>query len=269
MDNATYLFRTMSDTVETDIARVHVVANEILSRYGRPPLSFAELRKIADGPFDLFLIPLIFPEEFARDRNAIFNENRRQEIRDHALEIAHRHGYDTTPPDLIPGIEASLRSAREAGLANVLITTGGRRFKHRAMEEQGLGGCFEEIIDRDQTYFNKEQGIYAFFRSRKLPLMRVILLSGTASYIKAGNNLEKLRVAGNRLEVFTVALASPFSYSDEETLLAARPKLLIHGLDELLPELAKRGLVRAQAPGSVRGEGTSVSTSRSPLADLE
>lgn len=244
MDGATYLFRTMSDTVETDIARVHVVANEILGRYGRERLSFSELRRIADGPFDLFLIPLIFPEEFARDRNVVFNESRRQEIRDHALEIAHRHGYDITPPDLIPGVESSLRAARDAGLLNVLITTGGRRFKHQAMEEHGLGGYFEEIIDRDQTYFNKEQGIYYFFRSRKLPLMRVILLSGTASYIRAGNNLEKLRVAGSRLEVFTVALATSFSYSDEETLLAARPKLLIHSLDELLPELARRGFVR-------------------------
>ena len=40
----TFLVRTMSDTVETDIQRVHVIANELLARYNLPPL---ELRKAA------------------------------------------------------------------------------------------------------------------------------------------------------------------------------------------------------------------------------
>jgi len=37
----TFLVRTMSDTVETDIQRVFIIANEILPRYEMPPLSFA------------------------------------------------------------------------------------------------------------------------------------------------------------------------------------------------------------------------------------
>ena len=101
----------------------------------------------------------------------------------------------------------------------------------------------EEIIDRDETYFAKEQGIYYLFRKRKLDEMRVILVSGTASYIKAGNNLEWLRVGGSRLEVFTVALATDCSYSDEETLLAAKPKILIRSLNELVPRLVERGFI--------------------------
>lgn len=239
----TYLVRTMSDTVETDIQRVRVIAGEILPRYRKKALSFAELRKIADGPFDLFLIPLVFADEYQRDRNIIFNENKRQEIRDHALEIAKRHGFDTTPPTLIPGVEKSLQAAQEAGLVNILMTTGGRRFKHQAMEDHGLGGHFKEIIDRNQTYFNKEQGIYYLFRKENLRSLRVILLSGTSSYIRAGNNLETLTVGGgSRLEVVTVALSTPYAYSDEETLLAAKPKILIHDLDELLPKLRERGL---------------------------
>ena len=239
----TYLVRTMSDTVETDIQRVHVIASEILPRYGRKALSFAELRKIADGPFDLFLIPLVFADEYRRDRSIVFNENKRQEIRDHALEIARRHGFDTTPPDLVPGIERSLRAAEEAGLVNILMTTGGRRFKHQAMEDRGLGGYFKEIIDRNQTYFNKEQGIYSLFRKENPGNLRVILLSGTASYIRAGNNLETLTVVGSRLEVVTVALSWPYAYSDEEALSAAGPKILVHDLDELFPELARRRLL--------------------------
>ena len=71
----------MSDTVETDIQRVHVIANEILPRYNLPPITFEQLRKIADGPFDLFLIPLIFAAEYAKDRNLPFNEAKRVEIR--------------------------------------------------------------------------------------------------------------------------------------------------------------------------------------------
>ena len=62
----TFLLRTMSDTVETDIQRVLTIANELLPRYKLPPLSFESLRKIADGPFDLFLVPLIFAKEFAQ-----------------------------------------------------------------------------------------------------------------------------------------------------------------------------------------------------------
>jgi phosphoglycolate phosphatase-like HAD superfamily hydrolase len=244
---ATLLVRTMSDTVETDIRRVHVIANEILPRYKKSPLTFERLRKIADGPFDLFLIPLIFEKDFQRDAAVIFNEQRRQEIRDHALEIAHKHGFDVDPPDLVPGIEESLGAARDAGLLNVLMTTGGRRFKHQAMEERGLAGYFEEIVDREETYFRKEQGIYHLFRKRKDKHLRVVLLSGTAAYMTAGNNLERLALVGRQLEVFTAALATDHSYNDEETLLAAKPKLLIHDLRELMPALRKRGLIPASA----------------------
>ena len=247
MPTSTLLVRTMSDTVETDIRRVHVIANEILPRYKNSPLSFEQLRKIADGPFDLFLIPLVFGKDCQKDPAVIFNEEKRQEVRDHALEIAHKHGFDTTPPDLVPGIEESLRTSREAGLINILMTTGGRRFKHRAMEERGLGQYFEDIVDREETYFRKEQGIYHLFRQRKDRFLRVILISGTASYIKAGNNLERCVVVGKQLEVFTVALATELSYNDEATLLAAKPKMVIHRLDELMPGLRERGLITASA----------------------
>ncbi len=241
MKTQTYLLRTMSDTVETDIQRVHIIANEVLSRYQKKILSWEELRKIADGPFDLFLIPLIFREEFEADSNVIFNEARRQEIRSHALEIARKHGFDTHPPELIPGVEESLRAAEGAGLSNILLTTGGRRFQHQAMETHGIGGYFQDIIDREQTYFTKEQGIYYFFRKKNLPQLRVVLLSGTASYLRAGNNLQSCKIGGNELSVRTVALATPCSYSDEATLLAARPSVLIHDLGELLPRLRDAG----------------------------
>lgn len=247
MPTSTILARTMSDTVETDIRRVHAIANEILPRYKKAPLSFEQLRKIADGPFDLFLIPLVFESDYRKDPSIIFNEAKRQEVRDHALEIARRRGFDTTPPDLVPGIEESLRASREVGLLNVLMTTGGRRFKHQAMEERGLGKYFVDIVDREETYFRKEQGIYHLFRQRKDEFPRVILLSGSATYIKAGNNLERLRVGAKRLEVFTVALATEHSYNDEDTLAAARPKMMIHGLRELISGLRDHGLMPASA----------------------
>ena len=236
------LIRTMSDTIETDIHRVHTIANEILPRYHKPKLSFEELRKVADGPFDFFLAPILFEEDYRRDPNIIYNEGVRREIRGHALEIARRHGFDVNPPDFIPGVEESLKGARDAGLSNMVLTTSGRRYKHRVMEEHGISEYFEEIIDRDETYFRKEQGIYHLFRklNRKLD---VILLSGTASYLRAGNNLEFAQVAGNDLSVFTVALATEHSYNDEETLAAAKPKLLIRSLGELIPKLREADLL--------------------------
>src|SRR6266511_3440717 len=115
----TFLVRTMSDTVETDIQRVHVIANEILPPYNLPTLSFERLRKIADGPFDLFLIPLIFAREYEKDRSLPFNEAKRVEIRRQALEIAQSHGYDVNPPDFIPGIERSLAETKTAGSRNI------------------------------------------------------------------------------------------------------------------------------------------------------
>jgi phosphoglycolate phosphatase-like HAD superfamily hydrolase len=237
----TFLVRTMSDTVETDIQRVFTIANEILPRYEMPPLSFAELRKIADGPFDLFLIPLIFSKESEQDRNLMFNEARRVEIRGHALEIARKHGFDVHPPDFIQGIELSLEETKEAGLRNVLITTGGRRYKHQAMENAGIGGYFEEIVDRDETYYAKEQGLYYLYRKHKLPRLRIVLLSGTATYIRAGNNTHGCKVGDTDLEVVTVALSTEHSYNDEETLRAARPKILVRHFNELLPALKEQG----------------------------
>ena len=74
MGTVTFLVRTMSDTVETDIQRVLTITTEILPRYGLHPLPFERLRKIADGPFDLFLIPLVFADEYKADANIIFNE---------------------------------------------------------------------------------------------------------------------------------------------------------------------------------------------------
>jgi len=239
----TFLVRTMSDTVETDIQRVFIIANEILPRYEMPPLSFAELRRIADGPFDLFLIPLIFAKEYQKNRTLPFNEAKRVEIRTQALEIARKHRFDVDPPEFIPGIEQSLKEAKAAGLRNVLITTGGRRYKHQAMEKAGIGGYFDEIVDRSETYYAKEQGLYYLYREHKLPQLRIILLSGTATYIRAGNNADGCKVGGTELEVVTVALSTEHSYNDEETLRAAQPKLLIRSLTELVQALKEQRLV--------------------------
>jgi phosphoglycolate phosphatase-like HAD superfamily hydrolase len=233
----TFLLRTMSDTVETDVQRVLTIANELLPRYNLPPLTLDQLRKIADGPFDLFLIPLLFAEEYAQDRSLPFNEAKRAEIRKYALEIARKHRYDVEPPEFIPGIEKSLQESRQAGLKNILLTTGGRRYKHEAMEKAGIGGYFEEIIDRDQTYYAKEQGIYHLYRKHRPKHMRVILLSGTASYLKAGHNAHGCKVGDTYLEVIPIALATEYSYNDESTLAAAQPRAILHGLDELLPTL--------------------------------
>jgi phosphoglycolate phosphatase-like HAD superfamily hydrolase len=235
----TFLVRTMSDTVETDIQRVHVIANEILPRYNLPTLKFEQLRKIADGPFDLFLIPLIFAKEHERDRTLVFNEAKRAEIRRHALEIARKHGYDVNPPEFIAGIEKSLQESKAAGLKNILMTTGGRRYKHEAMEKAGMGEYFEEIVDRDETYYAKEQGLYYLYRKHRPKHMRIILLSGTATYIKAANNADGCKVGDTYLEVISFALSTEHSYNDEETLRAAQPKALIRSYDELLPQLKK------------------------------
>jgi phosphoglycolate phosphatase-like HAD superfamily hydrolase len=239
----TFLVRTMSDTVETDIQRVFIIANEILPRYEMPPLSFTELRKIADGPFDLFLIPLIFAKEYEKDRTLTFNEAKRVEIRTLALEIARKHGFDVNPPDFIPGIEQSLKEAKGAGLRNILMTTGGRRYKHQAMEKAGIGNYFDEIVDRNETYYAKEQGLYYLYREHKLPQLRIILLSGTATYIRAGNNAHGCKVGGTELEVATVAISAEHSYNDEETLREAQPKLLIRSLSELLPAIKEQNWV--------------------------
>jgi phosphoglycolate phosphatase-like HAD superfamily hydrolase len=227
----------MSDTVETDISRVWIIANEILPHYNIAPLSFEQLRRVADGPFDLFLIPLIFPKECALEPLFPFNEAKRAEVRRRALEVARRHGFDVNPPDFIPGIEQSLRETKAAGMRNVLMTTGGRRFKHQAMEKAGLGGYFDEIVDREQTYYVKEQGLYYLYRKSKSARLRLILLTGTATYIQAGNNVDGCKVGDTELEVVTVALATEHSYNDEETLKAARPKILIHRHEQLLPSL--------------------------------
>jgi phosphoglycolate phosphatase-like HAD superfamily hydrolase len=243
MSSETFLVRTMSDTVETDLQRVFTIANEILPRYEMPPLSFAELRKIADGPFDLFLIPLIFAKEYQKDRTLPFNEAKRVEIRTHALEIARKHGFDVNPPDFISGIERSLEETKAAGLRNILMTTGGRRYKHQAMEKAGIGGYFEEIVDRDETYYAKEQGLYYLYRKHKLPRLCIVLLSGTATYIRAGNNAHGCKVGGTNLEVATVALSTEHSYNDEETLRTAQPKMFIRSFEELLPALKHHGLV--------------------------
>jgi phosphoglycolate phosphatase-like HAD superfamily hydrolase len=239
MTSETCLVRTMSDTVETDIRRVLAIANEILPRYGQEPLTFEQLRKIADGPFDLFLIPLIFAREFDHDRTLPYNEGKRAEIRRAALEIARKHGFDVNPPEFIPGIEQSLHETAKAGMRNVLMTTGGRRYKHEAMEKAGIGAYFDEIVDRDQTYYAKEQGLYYLYRKSEFPRLRLILLTGTASYVRAGNNANGCKVGQTELEVVTVALSTEHSYNDEETLRAARPQFLIRGYRELLPALSE------------------------------
>ena len=235
----TFLMRTMSDTVETDIRRVLTITNELLPQYGLPLLSFERLRQIADGPFDLFLIPLIFSGEYETDPSLPFNESKRAEIRKRALQIAQRHGYDVNPPEFLPDVARSLEETQQAGLRNILLTTGGRRYKHEAMEKAGIGGYFEEIIDRDQTYYVKEQGIYYLYRKHRLKHMRVVLLSGSASYLRAAHNANGCRVGDSYLEVIPVALATEYSYNDEETLAAAHPSGIIRSLRELMPLVQK------------------------------
>ena len=177
---------------------------------------------------------MIFAKEYQEDRTLPFNEAKRVEIRTHALEIARKHRFDVDPPEFIPGIELSLKEAKEAGFRRFSITTGGRRYKHQAMEKAGIGGYFDEIVDRSETYYAKEQGLYYLYREHKLPQLRIILLSGTATYIRAGN-AHGCKVGGTELEVVTVALSTEHSYNDEETLRGAQPKILIRGLKELMP----------------------------------
>ena len=232
----TFLVRTMSDTVETDIQRVHVIANEILPRYDLAPLSFEQLRKIADGPFDLFLIPLIFADEYAKDHNLAFNEAKRVEIRRIALEIARKHSYDVNPPEFISGIDESLKETKAAGLRNVLMTTGGQRYKHQAMQSRHWR-LFRGDHRPRGNYYAKEQGLYHLYRKHVAKHMRIILLSGTASYLKAGNNAHGCKVGDTFLEVVPIALSTEHSYNDEAALRAAQPTALIHSYGELLPAL--------------------------------
>ena len=239
MTAETFLVRTMSDTVETDIRRVHIIASEVLARYGIAPMTFEQLRQIADGPFDLFLIPIIFAAEYKQNPSLSFNEAKRLEIRRHALEIAKKHRFDVDPPEFISGIENSLNETQAAGLRNILMTTGGRRYKHQAMERIGIGGYFEEIVDRDQTYYAKEQGLYYLYRKHKPKHMRLVLLTGTATYLNAGNNADGCKVGDSYLEVIPIALATEHSYNDETTLQKAKPAALVHSLAELMPALEK------------------------------
>jgi hypothetical protein len=69
--------------------------------------------------------------------------------------------------------------------------------------------------------------------------MRVVLLSGTATYLRAGRNAHGCKVGDTYLEVIPIALATEHSYNDEETLTAAKPAALIHSLNEFLPALKK------------------------------
>jgi phosphoglycolate phosphatase-like HAD superfamily hydrolase len=107
------------------------------------------------------------------------------------------------------------------------------------MEKIGIGGYFEEIVDRDETYYAKEQGLYYLYRKHKPKRMRLVLLTGTATYIKAGNNAHGCKVGDTYLEVIPIALATEHSYNDEGTLKNAKPTALIHSLAELLPTLEK------------------------------
>src|SRR5947208_11286761 len=111
------------------------------------------------------------------------------------------------------------------------------------MENYGIGKYFEEIVDRDETYYAKEQGLYYLYRKHKLPRLRIILLSGTASYIRAGNNAHGCKVGNTKLEVYTVALANEYSYNDEGTMRVARPNIGIRRYDDLFPALREYGLV--------------------------
>jgi hypothetical protein len=67
--------------------------------------------------------------------------------------------------------------------------------------------------------------------------MRVVLLSGTATYLKAANNAHGCKVGDTYLEVIPIGLSTEHSYNDEATLAASKPRVILHGFDELLPAL--------------------------------
>jgi hypothetical protein len=67
--------------------------------------------------------------------------------------------------------------------------------------------------------------------------MRIVLVSGTATYIKAANNAHGCKVGDTYLEAISIALSTEQAYNDDETLKAAQPKALIQSYDELLPKL--------------------------------
>ena len=163
------------------------------------------------------------PGNISQDRNLPFNEAKRVEIRRHALEIARKHGYDVNPPDFIAGVEQSLKETHDAGLKNILMTTGGRRYKHEAMQKAGLGGYFTKSSTAKKLITPKSREFITSTASTKMPALRIVLLTGTATYVRAGNNVSGCKVGDAELEVVTVALSTEHSYNDEETLAAAKP----------------------------------------------
>ena len=148
-------------------------------------LSFERLRKIADGPFDLFLVPLIFAQEYEKDRSLPFNEAKRGEIRKYASGNRAKAPLRHRAAGLYSWHREIAERDQAAGLKNILLTTGGRRYKHEAMEKAGIGGYFEEIVDRDQTYYAKEQGIYSLYRKHRPKHMRVVLAERHGQLLKS------------------------------------------------------------------------------------
>ena len=66
MTGETFLVRTMSDTVETDIQRVFTIANEILPRYGMQPLASSSLEKSPTGHLISFSFRTFSPRNTRR-----------------------------------------------------------------------------------------------------------------------------------------------------------------------------------------------------------
>ena len=182
-------FDDVPDAVETDIQRVFTIANEILPRYEMPLISFAELRKIADGPFDLFYFADLC-QRVSKDHSLPFNEAKRVEVRTHALEIARKRRFDVKPPDFISGIEESLKSTTRRWPPQRAHDHRRQALQHQAMEKAGIGGYFEEIVwgGDEETYYAKEPGSLLSLPQAQTPATPRFFSSGTAAYIRAGDN---------------------------------------------------------------------------------
>jgi hypothetical protein len=129
---------------------------------------------------------MIFAAEYSKTVASLQRSQARRNPQT-CLEIAQKHRFDVGPPEFISGIENSLKETKSAGLRNILMTTAADAISTRRWKGSASVVTSKRSLIETRRTTPRSRGFIIYIES-KTKTHALVLLTGTATYIKAGNN---------------------------------------------------------------------------------
>jgi pyrophosphatase PpaX len=196
-----FIFFDLSGTLSNDLKKVLEVNNIVRKMFGLKKINLKEFKEIASSSFKQF-----FSELGIEDPESLY------------IKLYEKSLEKVSP---IPGAKNTLKSTKEKGIKNIIITTHPPKLTLKDMYEEEL---FEHIDYYQPGVRDKYEAIMKMMEKLEAKPSEVLVVDDTIYGIKAGKK------AGT----YTAAVITRYSYHTKKRLESANPDFRLYRISDLL-----------------------------------